>query len=140
VPDRPVEGRKWRPVPEPLRDIFESIVSLWPEAEKRQMFGCPCAFVHGQMFAGLHQESMMLRLSDEDRHEFLSTAGARPFEPMPGRPMREYVVVPDAVLQSSHELGVWFGKAFDYAASLPPKEAKARSSSRTKGQARSRAK
>jgi len=42
----------------------------------------------------------MLRLSDEDRAKFLRLPGAKPFEPMAGRPMREYVELPPEVMGS----------------------------------------
>jgi hypothetical protein len=36
--------------------------------------------------------------------------------------MREYVVVPHAVLESPSALHAWLTKAQEYAASLPPKK------------------
>jgi TfoX/Sxy family transcriptional regulator of competence genes len=91
------------------------------------MFGMPCAFVQGQMFAGLYENSLMMRLSEEDRQKFLETVpGAAPFSPMPGRTMREYVEVPPVVLDSAEILEVWLNKAYAYAMSLPPKVKKER--------------
>jgi len=116
---------KWRPVPPEMTRMFNDLLVDLPLAERRQMFGCPCAFVGGQMFTGLHQENMMLRLSEADRAEFLKLEGARPFVPMEGRPMREYVLVPPAMLSASEELSRWLERAFQYAASLPPKEKRA---------------
>jgi hypothetical protein len=40
--------------------------------------------------------------------------------------MREYVIVPDAIVRSEAELSKWLGDAFAYADSLPAKHAKAR--------------
>ena len=40
-------------------------------------------------------EDVLVRLLEEDREKVLD-AGGRVFEPMPGRSMREYVVLPDA--------------------------------------------
>ena len=85
------------------------------------MFGYPVAFTKTQMFASLFQDKMIVRLSDADR-EALGRDGARPFEPMPGRPMREYVVVPEAVRESPSTLRSWLAKAQAYAGSLPPKK------------------
>ncbi len=87
------------------------------------MFGYPAAFFRGNMFAGLFQDSMFLRLSPEHRAALCAHRGARPFEPMAGRPMREYVVVPPAILASENQLREWLEKARAYAASLPPKAA-----------------
>ncbi len=74
------------------------------------MFGYPAAFRNGNMFAGLFQHSMILRLSPEDRANLAVRAGARAFEPMPGRPMREYVVVPPAIVESVGEVQRWLAK------------------------------
>ncbi len=116
---------KWGAAPPALKQRFAEIMADLPLAERRQMFGCPCAFVGGQMFAGLFQEDMFLRLSEADRAEFMKLEGARPFEPMQGRRMREYVVVPPAFVHSAEQLGPWLERAFQYAAALPPKEKKA---------------
>jgi TfoX/Sxy family transcriptional regulator of competence genes len=93
-------------------------------AERRKMFGYPCAFVGGQMFTGLHEERMIVRLAEQERAEFLALAGARIFEPMPGRTMKEYAVVPPQILSDAAALRRWVAKAFEYAASLPTKERK----------------
>ena len=73
---------------------FEAAADRHPDATRRKMFGYPAAFYNGQMFAGLHQDSLILRLGPDDRASFLALPGSRIFEPMAGRPMREYVVVP----------------------------------------------
>ncbi len=86
------------------------------------MFGYPAAFIRGQMFSGLFQSSMILRLSPDDRARFLEEFGATSFEPMPGRVMREYVVVPDTVLGSSKLLAMWLTRSREYVSSLPAKK------------------
>lgn len=74
--------------PAALVETFRRAIAELPDAEPRQMFGYPAAFAKTQMFASLFQDKMILRLSEADR-EALVRKGARPFEPMPGRPMRE---------------------------------------------------
>jgi TfoX/Sxy family transcriptional regulator of competence genes len=113
---------KWQKSPPELVDLFTSVqAGLPPDAERRKMFGYPCSFVNGQMFAGLHQTNMVLRLGEGDRAEFLKQAGAKVFEPMPGRTMKEYVVVPPSLKGKEEELFKWTLKAFSFAKSLPPK-------------------
>ena len=132
----PEPGRKWRPAPEELVRAFTATVQSLPGTELRRMFGYPCAFANGQMFAGLHQESMIIRLSEEERARFLDLEGASPFEPMPGRPMRQYVVVPPAMVTDEGPLRAWLEKALAYARSLPPKLSKSRGSRKSKAGAR----
>ena len=88
------------------------------------MFGYPAAFVGGNMFTGVHEDRMILRLGEEDRTLLLREKGAQIFEPMPGRPMREYVVVPEAVLGSPPKLREWLRRAEAYARTLPAKSSK----------------
>ncbi len=76
------------------------------------------------MFAGLHEAGMVLRLPDEQRTEFLRLKGAKQFEPMPGRVMREYVVVPRVLLNAPEQLRQWVEKSLAYASSLPAKARK----------------
>jgi hypothetical protein len=72
------------------------------------------------MFASLFNDSLIVRLSPAER-EALSAIGGHPFEPMPGRPMREYLAVPDKIIMSPEELTGWLIKAKAYAARLPSK-------------------
>lgn len=90
------------------------------------MFGYPAAFVNGNMLGGLFQDRMMLRLSPADLETFRADTGAELFEPMPGRVMREYAVVPSAILKSKAKLRPWLARALAYTESLPPKPAKAK--------------
>lgn len=115
---------KWRKPSEELIKTFEGITP-GPPAVSRQMFGFPAAFINGNMFMGLHQEDMILRLPEESRAELLKISGAKVFEPMPGRPMHEYVVVPPALIKDRGKLSAWAAKALEYGSSLPPKSGKA---------------
>jgi len=93
-------------------------------AEVRKKFGYPAACLGGNMFTGLHQERRTLRLSEEDRAILLREKGARILEPTPGRPMREYVVVPEAILASRPKLTEGLSRAQTYARTLPPRSSK----------------
>ena len=62
---------KWRKSPKELVKTFESVMPGAPAA-MRKMFGFPAGFIHGNMFMGLHQGDMILRLSEGqwDHHIF----------------------------------------------------------------------
>jgi TfoX/Sxy family transcriptional regulator of competence genes len=111
---------KWRQSPQSLIDTFNAVFPR-PPAEGRKMFGFPAGFVNGNMFMGLHEHNMLLRLPEQFRNELLEMPGAKPFEPMPGRPMREYVVVPPQLLEDRTALATWIARSLDYAAALAPK-------------------
>jgi TfoX/Sxy family transcriptional regulator of competence genes len=112
---------KWKPAPPEAVSAFDTATTGLTGAEPRKMFGYSCVFVKGNMFAGLHEAGIVLRLPDEERSEFLRLKGAKPFEPMPGRVMREYVVVPSVLLRAPEQFRPWVEKALAYASSLPAK-------------------
>ena len=111
---------KWRTAPAPLVARFEHAVAALPEVQQRKMFGYPAAFVNGHMFAGVFQASLFVRLAEKDRTELIEKEGATPFAPMPGRVMREYVVLPPSIVESEAKLTAWLSRASRYVASLPP--------------------
>jgi TfoX/Sxy family transcriptional regulator of competence genes len=117
---------KWRKPPAELVDLFLSLVPDNPEVDVRAMFGAPCFFCHGHLFAGVHQESLIVRLGDDERAALLALPGARRFEPMPGRAMREYTCVPEAMLSDREALEAWLARALAYALTLPAKQKKPR--------------
>jgi TfoX/Sxy family transcriptional regulator of competence genes len=117
---------KWQKPSQELIDLFESVMP-GPPAVQRKIFGYPAGFVNGNMFMGLFQESMNLRLAAGPREEFLKTYNAKLFEPMPGRLMREYVDVPSSVMKDRRELSPWVARAFEYGASLKPKSSSPKS-------------
>jgi TfoX/Sxy family transcriptional regulator of competence genes len=111
----------WSKSPPELVERFETTMSEVPGTTMRKMFGYPAAFAsNGHMFTGLHQDRWVIRLPDEARAE-LAAAGGTPFEPMPGRPMREYLVIPAAVLADAHALQGWLERSRAYTQGLPGK-------------------
>lgn len=80
--------------------------------------------LRGNMFMGLHSDSLILRLNPADRAEFLDRYDAMLFEPMPGRPMKEYLIVPPAVVGDDDAVADWIRRSRAYAEQLPAKKAK----------------
>ncbi len=103
------------------------------ECQLKPMFGCPAWFVNGQMFTGVFQDSVTVRLSADDRAALMATwPGAAPFEPMAGRPMREYVAIPESRLGDPAALRPWLERAHAFVLSMPPKQPKAPNPRKTK--------
>jgi hypothetical protein len=121
----------WKKSPRGLVGIFTKATPKGTDVQSKQMFGYPACFVGGNMFMGLYEESFVLRLSESDRSVLRATAEARPFEPMPGRPMKEYVVLSPSVVADAATVRAWVDKALAYGRSLPVKAtAKANSKKR----------
>jgi TfoX/Sxy family transcriptional regulator of competence genes len=117
---------EWKQVTPELKTLLET--GMLPfDCEKRAMFGAPTYFRNNNMFAGIHGDTIIIRLPDEDRKEILAKyRDARPFEPMKGHFMKEYIALPESFYNNKHILREWLNRAFNYASSLPPKERKSR--------------
>jgi TfoX/Sxy family transcriptional regulator of competence genes len=100
---------------------FAAIADSLPDVERRQMFGYPCIFVGGNLVTGLYLDVWHVRLAEPDRAELLAMPGAGPFEPMPGRAMGGYVVLPPDVVADDVAVRAWVDRAIEHGRSLPPK-------------------
>jgi TfoX/Sxy family transcriptional regulator of competence genes len=118
-----VEGKmEWRKAPVELKVFLDSAV-VGVKCEKRIMFGCPAYFVKKNMFIGIFQESVFVRLSPEQMNELsLLDKSMKPFEPMPGRKMKEYFVVPKNILVDKKVFKGIIEKAAEYTGKLRRKE------------------
>jgi TfoX/Sxy family transcriptional regulator of competence genes len=105
------------------RAFFESVVPEHPDVQIRPMFGQVSAFVNGNMFMGVFGTDVFVRLPEEDAAKLLK-AGGRPFEPMKGRPMRAYVILPEAWQRRRGKVKEWATRSLDWAEELPPKASK----------------
>src|SRR3989442_10131734 len=101
---------------------FERSVPRARAVVRKKMFGSPAAFVNGNMFASTFRDEIVVRLAEDDRAALLETVGAKPFEPMPGRPMTEYIAVPPSFPRRPTHLPPWGESPHRHPAELPPKE------------------
>jgi len=101
------------------KDAFRELVPDDERVSVRPMFGSVAAFVGGNMFMGLVKDELFVRLDDEQRVT-LSAEGGRALEVMPGRPMKEYVTLPNWQSRPD-EIRAWGKRSLDYALTLPPK-------------------
>jgi len=102
-------------------EFFRSIVPDEPNIIIRPMFGNLASFINGKMFAGLFGDSLFVRLSEKDRPEFLRIKGTGSFEPMQGRPMKRYFVVPKSWIGQPNLIRPWIRKALESTGKIPAK-------------------
>ncbi|MDA4117085.1 MAG: TfoX/Sxy family protein [Thaumarchaeota archaeon] len=105
---------------ERAKEFFASVVPSDPRVKVRPMFGNNAAFVNGNMFMGLFGNDLFLRLSDDDRRELESKGGSN-FEPMKGRPMTGYSVIPGSWKEDPKTVRAWVSRSLTWAGKLPPK-------------------
>ena len=115
--------------PETVAKVEEALGDI--PVGKRQMFGCPCWFASDAMCCGVHDDHLFLRLAEHDREKLLAEwPEVRRFEPLPGRVMREYLVLPSDLLDNGATFREWLIRSFAFASTLPPKEKKPRTRNR----------
>lgn len=107
----------WKKSPPELIAFFDRLVAGRDKLERRKMFGYPSVFMNGKHAAGLFEDTIVLRLSPADATAF-AAVGAKPFEPMPGRKMGGYMVVPASLARDAATLAPWLDRAVGHAASL----------------------
>jgi TfoX/Sxy family transcriptional regulator of competence genes len=107
--------------PPDLIEKFAAVMERYPDAVRRKMFGYPAAFVGGNMATGLFADQWVVRLPD-DQIQPAKAAGAAPFEPMPGKAMKAFVVIPAADVADDEALRGWVERGLAHAASMPAKK------------------
>jgi hypothetical protein len=73
--------------------VTEELAATSPTVPS-SMFGMPCLKTGSRAFAGFTEGAMVFKLGAPEHAEALALAGAHLFDPMGGRPMKEWVVVP----------------------------------------------
>ena len=85
--------------------VASEIVSGSPSTTGK-MFGMPCLKnEYGKAFAGFYEGEMVFKLAGPAHAEALALSGAHLFDPMGGRPMKEWVQVPAEHASRWSELG-----------------------------------
>jgi hypothetical protein len=107
--------------PPELVERFAAVLEGYPHAVRRKMFGYPAAFVGGNLATSLFHDRWVVRLPEAEV-EAAKAAGAGSFEPVPGRAMKGFVLVPATDVEDDDAIGAWVKRGLAHAASLPPKK------------------
>ena len=100
---------------------FQAFTATIDDLTQRKMFGETAGFVNGNMVTGLHNGNWFVRLPEEQQAELRVLPGSGAFEPMAGRPMRGYVVLPPDIVADDAALRPWIERAVAFGRSLPAK-------------------
>jgi TfoX/Sxy family transcriptional regulator of competence genes len=99
---------------------YDRVIEMMPGLVRKGA-SIPYTSVNGNMFSYLFGEgSLALRLSVADRDSFLARFGTRLHEAY-GIVQKEYVDVPDTLLDDTSQLASWFASSYEYASGLKPK-------------------
>jgi TfoX/Sxy family transcriptional regulator of competence genes len=112
---------KWTKAPETLKKLLEDAM-VGIECQKRPMFGYPAYFINGNMFIGLFQDQLFVRFSADQLARLLKKyPSIRNLEPMPGRPMKDYFVLPRELYDSPQALREAINASVEHTRQLAPK-------------------
>ena len=110
----------------PTPDALVSFDSAFPtdvRAVRKQMFGMPAGFVNGNMFMGVWDDGVLLRLDDDTLSRVRGLPGVGSFAPMEGRAWKDYALVSAGRWGDARELVEWARKALEHTAKMPAKSA-----------------
>ena len=100
--------------------LYEKLVATNPNVDRKGAT-MPYTSLNGHMFSLLTKEGKLaLRLPPEEREAFMSMYQTTLCE-LHGRVLKEYVEVPDALLEKTQELKKYFDASYAYVGSLKPK-------------------
>ena len=103
--------------------LYEQLVATNPDVERKGA-AMPYTSVNGHMFSFLTDAGRLaLRLPAEERNAFLAKYETRLCE-QHGTVVKEYVEVPDALLEETDELKRFFDLSYEYVGTLKPKPTK----------------
>lgn len=108
------------PYNEQIETRIKKTISRWKNADHKNMFGGVCHLLHGNMFCGVYQDFLILRLGEENGNKALSLPHVKPFD-ITGKPMKGWVMVKQDGFQDDHDLANWLNQAKEFVSSLPPK-------------------
>jgi TfoX/Sxy family transcriptional regulator of competence genes len=118
--------KKRTTAPNPKVELYEKLIATIPKLERKDDAN-PYTAVNRNMFTLLHQSSRLaIRLPDEKREEFLKKYKTTLFEAY-GAVMKEYVAVPDAILEKRKHLKKYLEFSYEYAKTLKPKPTRKKS-------------
>jgi TfoX/Sxy family transcriptional regulator of competence genes len=107
-----------------LVDQYLELVSTFDNIVQKKMFGCPCSFINGNMFLGVVEDRIFLRMGGELRNEVLTRYQGQYFAPR-GRIMKEYLTIPPEIVDDRTALVDLVQRAYMDISALPPKTKKA---------------
>jgi hypothetical protein len=103
--------------------LYEKLVATNKKIERKGAT-MPYTSFNGHMFSFLDKNgALALRLPEEAKGEFIKKYKTKPFEAY-GKPLKEYVLVPEKLLKDRKVLKPYFNKSFEYVKTLKPKTSK----------------
>jgi len=112
--------------PQDKIDLYDQLIDTHPDIERKGKTN-PYTSHNGHMFTHLSKTgSLGIRLPKEEREKFLEDYHTTLYESY-GAIMKEYVTVPDELLENTEELIKYLDLSYEYIKTLKPKPTKKKS-------------
>lgn len=113
-------AKKTEGVPQDKLELYEKLVDTHPEIGRKGKTN-PYTSHNGHMFSHLSKIGTLgLRLPKEEREAFMEKYNTSLYESY-GTVMKEYVAVPDELLENTDELQLYLEMSYEYVKTLKPK-------------------
>lgn len=118
---------KWPNIDKDLEERIDALVSTLP-VRRKKMFGTSAWFLDSNdlMLGGVWGDGVMVRVGEAEAGTLRESGEADQFDPMGGRPMREYVYLDADKIAEDNDLVEWFERAAGFTSTLPAKKKKAK--------------
>jgi hypothetical protein len=119
-------GKKSNLPPQDKIELYDQLIATHPDIERKGVTN-PYTSLNGHMFSHLSKDGTLgLRLPKDERQAFLERYNTSLYESY-GAIMKEYVAVPDELLQNMEELKPYLDISYAYVKTLKPKPTKKKS-------------
>lgn len=113
-------------VPKDKLDLYDKLIATNPKIERKGV-SMPYTSLNGHMFTYLSKSgSLGIRLPKDEREAFLEKYDTTLYESH-GAIMKEYVTVPDELLNKTEELKMYLDISYAYVKTLKPKPSRKKS-------------
>ncbi len=112
-------------LPEDKLQLYRQLVEATPGVEIKANFGFPYTALNGNMYSFIAKDGKVgIRLAKEEREAFLEEYKTELFLHSSGTVLKEYVTVPDDLLEDTKKLKKYLAQSHAYALTLKPKPSK----------------
>ena len=82
---------------------ISKLTAAWKNTDRKKMFGGVCHLLNGNMFCGVHKDSLILRLGEENSRNAAGNPDVKPFD-ITGKPMKGWVMVAENGFRQDRQL------------------------------------
>lgn len=116
---------KWPEMDKELEERIDGLAAALP-VRRKKMFGTSSWFMdsNDQMMAGVWGDGVMVRVGEKEAKSLIESGIVEAFDPMGGRPMREYIYLDAEKITEDSDLTEWLERGAGFASTLAVKKKK----------------